>query len=252
MGKYRNLAMNVALFAANAMATKLISFVLVPLYTYFMSAGEYGLTDMSLTVIGLLTPLVTLDIAESAVRYIVGDRLRTNEYTTVALGITLVSVVLVVLITPLLDLGAFGGLGAYKGWFVLAYATSALMAMCGQVARGMNKVKLIPICAVASSLVTLALAVALIGAAGMGVVGYFMSVSVGPAIAIALYLTVGGIGSAAMRGAHAIASLSRGELKELVAPMLRYSLPLIPNALFWWMSSRKIWRGQMRQEAEPA
>lgn len=237
MGKYRNLALNVALFAANAMATKLISFFLVPLYTYFMSAGEYGLTDMSLTVIGLLTPLVTLDIAESAVRYIVGDRLRTDEYTTVALGITLVSVVLVVLITPLLDLGAFGGLGAYKGWFVLAYATSALMAMCGQVARGMNKVKLIPICAVASSLVTLALAVVLIGTAGMGVVGYFISVSAGPAIATVLYLTVGGIGSAAIRGAHAITLLSRGELKELVAPMLRYSLPLIPNALFWWMSS---------------
>lgn len=237
MGKYRNLAVNVALFAANAIATKLISFVLVPLYTYFMSAGEYGLTDMSLTVISLLTPLVTLDIAESAVRYIVGDRARTNEYAAVALGITLVSEMVVALLTPLLDLGAFGGLGAYKGWFVLAYATSALMAMCGQVARGMNKVRLIPVCAAASSLVTLALAAALIGGVRMGVIGYFSSVSAGPAIAIALYLTVGGIGPAAVRGTRKLASLTRYELKELVAPMLQYSLPLIPNSLFWWMGS---------------
>ena len=219
------------------MATRLISFVLIPLYTYFMSAGEYGLTDMSLTVISLLTPLVTLDIAESAIRYIVGDHARTNEYAAVALGITLASVAIVALFTPLLDFGAFGGLGAYKGWFVLAYATSALMSMCGQVARGMNRVKLIPICATASSLVTLALAAALIGASGMGVVGYFMSVSAGPTIAIVLYLTVGGIGSAVIRGAHAIVVLSHGELKELVVPMLRYSLPLIPNSLFWWMGS---------------
>lgn len=237
MGKYRNLAINVVLFAANAMATRLISFVLVPLYTYFMSAGEYGLTDMSLTVISLLTPLVTLDIAESAVRYIVGDRIRTNEYVAVALGITLASVVVVALLTPFLDLGAFGGLGAYKGWFVLAYATSALMGMCGEVARGIGEVKLIPICATASSLVTLALAAALIGAAGVGVVGYFASVSAGPAIAIALYFTVGGIGSAAIQGKRKIVSLPRVELKELVAPMLRYSLPLIPNSLFWWMGS---------------
>ena len=237
MGRYRNLAINVALFAANAMATRLISFVLVPLYTYFMSAGEYGLTDMSLTVISLLTPLVTLSIAESAVRYIVGDRVRTNEYAAVALGITAASVAIVALLTPLLDLGAFGGLGAYKGWFVLAYATSALMAMCGQVARGMNRVRLIPLCAAASSLVTLALAAALIGGAGMGVVGYFVSVSVGPAVAIALYITVGGIGPAALRGARKVVSLSRGEFKGLVGPMLRYSLPLIPNSLFWWMGS---------------
>lgn len=237
MEKYRNLAVNVVLFAANAMATKLISFVLVPLYTYFMSAGEYGLTDMSLTVISLLTPLVTLDIAESAVRYIVGDRARTNEYAAIALGITLASVAIVALLTPLLDLGVFGGLGVYKGWFVLAYATSALMTMCGQVARGMDRVRLIPVCAAVSSLVTLAMAAALIGGAGAGVVGYFASVSVGPAVAIALYLTVGGIGSTALQGARKIASLSRDELRGLVAPMLRYSLPLIPNSLFWWMGS---------------
>lgn len=237
MGKYRNLIVNVALFAANAMATRLVSFVLVPLYTYFMSAGEYGLTDMSLTVISLLTPLVTLDIAESAVRYIVGDRAHTNEYAAVALGITLASVALVWLLTPLLDFGAFGGLGAYKGWLVLAYASSAFMTMCGQVARGMNKVRLIPICATVSSLVTLALAAALIGVAGMGVVGYFVSVSVGPAVAIVLYFTVGRLGSASIQGSRAIASLSRAELRALVIPMLRYSLPLIPNSLFWWMGS---------------
>ena len=58
------------------MATKLITFLLVPLYTTYMSAGEYGLTDMSITVISLLTPLVTLDVAEAAVRFIVGDRAR--------------------------------------------------------------------------------------------------------------------------------------------------------------------------------
>lgn len=47
MGKYRRLILNTVLFAINAVATKLITFFLVPLYTYYMSAGEYGLTDMS-------------------------------------------------------------------------------------------------------------------------------------------------------------------------------------------------------------
>ena len=48
-----------------------------------MSAGEYGLTDMSLTVINLATPLVTFSIAEAAVRFIVGDSDRQDDYVAI-------------------------------------------------------------------------------------------------------------------------------------------------------------------------
>lgn len=237
MGKYRNLAVNTMLFALNAVATKLVTFLLVPLYTAYMSAGEYGLTDMSLTVISLLTPLVTLDVAEAAVRFIVADRARGDRYAAVATGMTVASVAVVALLSPLLDLPALGGLGAYKGWFVAAYAASALTAMCGEVARGMGEVRLIPVCAGVSSLVTLASAVLTIVRLGMGVTGYFVSVTVGPALAVAIYLTLGGLGPAALRGARELASSAGEGLRALCGPMLRYALPLIPNSLFWWLGT---------------
>ena len=88
MGKYRRLILNTVLFAINAVATKLITFFLVPLYTYYMSAGEYGLTDMSLTVINLATPLVTFSIAEAAVRFIVGDSDQQDDYVAISILIT--------------------------------------------------------------------------------------------------------------------------------------------------------------------
>ena len=237
MGKYKNLALNTALFAVNAIATKLITFLLVPLYTYYMSAGEYGLTDMSLTVISLLTPIVTLDVAEAAVRFIVGDRARGDKYAAVALGVTAFSVLIVAALSPLLDLGAFGGLGEFKGWFIAAYAASAFMNMCGEVARGMGEVKIIPICAASSSLVTLASAVLLIAWARLDIVGYFASVSIGPAVAIAIYLTYGGLGPSAVRGLRGLISSSREAVWGLCKPMIRYALPLIPNSLFWWLGS---------------
>ncbi len=237
MGRYRNLAVNTALFALNSVATKLVTFLLVPLYTAHMSAGEYGLTDMSLTVISLLTPLVTLDVAEAAVRFIVGDRARCDRYVAVALGVTTASVVVVAALSPLLDLPAFGGLGAHKGWFIAAYAASALTTMCGEVARGMGEVRLIPVCAGVSSLVTLVSAVLTIAWADLGVTGYFVSVTVGPAVAVAAYLRVGGLGSAALRGARELFSSTCDELRVLCGPMLRYALPLIPNSLFWWLGS---------------
>ncbi len=235
--QYRELVINILLFAVNAIATKLVTFVLVPLYTYYMSAGEYGLTDMSLTVINLLTPLVTLDVAEAAVRFIVGDRLRGDQYAAVTFGVTLGSVAIVALISPCLDFPAFGGLGDYKSWFVATYAASAFMNMCGEIARGIGKVRIIPVCAAISSAITLVLAILLIAHAGMGVRGYFISVIVGPTIATIIYLLFGDIGRAAVKGAVKMRGIPRNEVISLCVPMLRYALPLIPNSLFWWIST---------------
>lgn len=237
--KLRGLLVNIALFAVNAVATKLVTFLLVPLYTYFMTAGEYGVADMSLTVISLVTPLATLAVADAAVRFIVGDRAHGSEYAFIGFAVTLASAAIVALLSPSLDLGVFGGLGAYKGWFVLAYTSSALLQLCGEVARGTGEVKLIPICAGVSSLITCISAVLLIGALGMAVVGYFVSVSVGPLFATAVYLTVGGMGRLALDGARPVLGTGGrlGRIKELCAPMLRYSLPLIPNSLFWWVGT---------------
>lgn len=235
--KYKNLAVNTVLFALNSVATKLVTFMLVPLYTAYMTAGEYGLTDMSLTVINLVTPLVTLDVADAAVRFIVSDRARSDMYTTVSIGVTIVSIAIVAVFAPLLDLPAFGGLGNYKVWFIAAYAASALLNLCGEVTRGMGRVKIIPICASASSVVTLTTAVLTIGWARMGVSGYFISVVVGPVIGISLYIWLGGLGDAIVRGFRQLGSLTKEGVWSLVRPMMRYALPLIPNSLFWWLSS---------------
>lgn len=237
MGKYKNLLLNIGLFALNSAATKFISFFLVPLYTACMSAGEYGITDMANTVISLIYPLVTLDVSEAAVRYIVDDRANRGRYAAISFVVATLSVLIVAAFSPFLDMGAFGGLGEFKGWFVADYATSAFMTLCGGIARGAGEVRLIPICSGVSSVATLACAVIFIATMNMGVVGYFASVSIGPAIAVAVYLTVGGIGTMAMTGVRELMSGGVSLIKQTLSPMVHYALPLIPNSLFWWMGT---------------
>lgn len=236
MGKYKNLLLNTGLFALNSVATRLVSFVLVPFYTAYMTAGEYGITDMSLTVINLVGPIATLCVAGSVMRFIVADKRRGGQYTAVA-GITvLASIVLVAILSPLLDLGFFGGLGEYKLLFVAAYGMNVLVDLCANIARGLGRIKLIPFCSGTSALVTLASALVAVGWLGLGVKGYFVAVITGPAAALALYASVGSLASIAMQGAKEIIrspSVSK-RLTELCVPVFRYSLPLIPNSLFWW------------------
>lgn len=234
MGKYKDLALNLGLFVLNSVVTKLISFFLVPLYTAYMSAAEYGLTDMANTVISLVLPLATLDMSEAAVRYIVGDKANKERYVAVSIVVTFTSVLLIMILTPLFDLGAFGGLGDYKGWFVSVYAATAFSTLCGEIARAAGEVKLIPICAGLSSVTTLVCAIAFIASMGMGIVGYFASVLTGAILSIVVYLTVGGLGLMAAKGVYELKTGGVSLIKKTVRPMVRYAFPLIPNSLFWW------------------
>ena len=65
----RYLLNNTLIFALNNIGTKLITFFLVPLYTYTLAAAEYGVADLVTTITFVLAPILTLNLAESVARF---------------------------------------------------------------------------------------------------------------------------------------------------------------------------------------
>ena len=49
--------------------TKIISFLLVPLYTYVLSTKDYGNLDLVTTTVQLLVPIMTLNIQDAVLRF---------------------------------------------------------------------------------------------------------------------------------------------------------------------------------------
>lgn len=229
MGKYKGLLVNLLVFGISAIATKLISFILVPLYTSYMTTGEFGVTDMAITVVTLIMPLATLSAGDAVLRYVIDQPDRSKRYITIGLAATLLSIVLVALMLPLLDLSFFGGLGHYKILFLLTYASNALYTFNGNVARGLNQLKLITVDSIVSSLTTAGSAVVFIAWMHLGATGYFYSLILGSAFGVIVFIIWG----------HHYRYLTRVSVrdKELVRAMAAYALPLIPNALFWWIGT---------------
>ena len=228
MNKYKNLLLNTGLFAFSQFATKLITFFLVPLYTYYMTTEQFGVTDMSSTVIALLLPLVTLSASDAVLRFVIDDKKNQDKYISLGVGLIACSVIVVAVSLPLLDLQFLGGLGKYKGLFFLCYVVSACQYFCGLLARALNQLKLIPAASIISTLVTGVLAVLLIAKMGYATEGYFWSLIIGNACGALTFVFAG-------KQHHHIQFIRSSMDLILLKKMLAYSIPMIPNALFWWI-----------------
>lgn len=228
MGKYKNLLLNIGLFTLNTVSTKLITFLLVPLYTYFLTTQEYGITDMALTLINLVFPVVTCSITDAVVRYLIDDDSHTGRYITIGFWTTVLGCIIMALFSPVFDLPMFGGLGAYKWFYIANFTMWSFNSFLSNVARGLNQIKLITGVSIVTALTTGGAAGILIGIVHLKVPGYFISVTLGSTIGVILYLLCG-------RHYRYISLPRRHEDKVLLKRMLMFSLPMIPNAVFWWI-----------------
>lgn len=228
MDKYKGLLQNIGLFAISNFATRLISFVLVPLYTLYLSQGDFGITDMTSTVIWLFTPIVTLSIADATLRFMIDDKENQNAYSTIGVTVTLIGLAMLVFLLPILKLPVFGGLDKWSIWFYLCASSQIFQTYLSNVARGVDETKQMALSSFFSSVVTGVSAVVCLAGFRLGLTGYFLSLFLGVVAGCVWYLAVRSIRQSIKFPSH----VSWKYLK----PMLLYALPLIPNSLFWWIN----------------
>ena len=67
--RIKYLMKNTAIFTIANMASKFISFFLIPIYTNVLSTAEFGTIDLVTTITTVLLPILTLNVMESVMRF---------------------------------------------------------------------------------------------------------------------------------------------------------------------------------------
>ena len=67
--KVKKLIKDFFIFALGSLGSKVILFLLVPLYTSFLSTEEYGIADLIFTLTQVLVPIVSLSIWQGVIRF---------------------------------------------------------------------------------------------------------------------------------------------------------------------------------------
>lgn len=228
MNREKELAKNTIIIFVGKICTQFLSFLLLPVYTGLLTSDEYGLIDLYTTCQMLIIYVVYAQIEQAVFRFLVDQRERGQERKTITstvfvyyIGVSVVLGVVFFLISSLFGID----------YAPLLYANIVLCALTNilqQDLRGIGDNIGYSIGSFICAMATIAgniifLVYMHLGAAGMllgNMVGFMIS---------AFYM----IFRSKTICYFEAGSTSWSSLKE----MLRYSLPLVPNALSWWVMS---------------
>ena len=227
MNKLTKLLKNSGLFAISTFGSKILSFLMVPVYSYVLSTAEFGTADIYMTVLNLLVPIVSLSIFDAIFRYAINNT-KENSLEYFETGITFsfiasaVFIILGVIFTFVFKQNIVNN--------VVLIATvifQVFLSALQQFAKAVNKVSAFSISAILYTLSYLLGNILFLVVFRFGITGYLVSYMLAGVISVS-YLCLA-ILPKEFKGIRFTFTLKR--LKE----MLGYCVPLIPNAVLLWI-----------------
>ena len=228
---YKKLGINISLFAISAFGSKILQFLLVPLYTNCLSTAEYGTVDLLSTVVQLLVPVFTLDIADAVLRFSLDDF--ENKSSVFAIALQIIMYGAAVLLAILVGVKLFFGIKypvSYYYFIFFNFLFSAIYSSISYYLRGLEKVKAVVVAGVMSTLVNVIFNILFLLILGWGMNGYLSANIIG-IIVPTIYLMI-----VAYHEKCVVLFNNKNE-QVIKIQMLKYSLPLIVNGISWWINN---------------
>lgn len=223
MNRTNELIKNTFIITIGKFATQILSFLLLPLYTGRLSSDEYGNYDFVIAVATFVMPLITLLLEESLFRFLIDAKNKQDETKIISnvVAFCLSSSIIICSITTILCVVLKYKLGIYISVFVFS---SVLTALGNSIVRGKGKISLFSLANFLLSLITIVLNIILILLFNLGIEALiYSSVVSNVLVSIFLFYKI------------KIFEYLKFDYwdKKLIASMLKYSLPLVPNTICW-------------------
>lgn len=226
LNKYWKLISNTLIFAIGTFSSKVLVFLLTPLYTSVLSEAEYGTVDLMVQIGNFLLPLVSCGIVNGIIRFGLDKYYKKKDVFTTGFLTILTGFVILLLLEPLISRLPYMGQNTLLIYiFVLM---SSMRSLCSQFVRAKGYVKLYALDGLLSTATTIFFNVLYLVALDWGINGYILAMISADTLSTLFLFYIAGL----WHYLH-IRSLNRKTSRE----MLRYSIPLIPNSIFWWINN---------------
>lgn len=223
--KLKELFSNTLLFTIANFSSKILVFLMVPLYTYILAPEDYGIANLIQTTSNLLYPILSITIAESVLRFCFIKEY--NKSIVFSYGVKIIalgSLISLFVGFILSKIPLFSELGFFIIFVPIQFCLNASLRTLHSFARGIDKVKTSATAGVINTFLIIAFNLFFLLVLKIGVLGYLLSYAIADFL-IVIYLSW-------KTGAKQY--LTKDKDPELLKSMASYCVPLMPNSISWW------------------
>jgi len=233
MNRSKSLLKNTFILGIGKLFSKVLVFIMVPLYSRWLSTGDYGTFDLYTTYISLLVPLLTLSCGEAVFRYLLDADENFDKKRIISSGfaIIFVSSIIGFLIVCCYFVKNQRGMMIP---FVIYLLADSLYSFLTAYLRGIKKISLYAISSIICVFSTFIFVTALVYFCGFGLIGIIYGYALAYCLS-ALFIII---------KTRFFEYISFDMIKILeVKRLLKYSAPLVPNSISWWIvNGSHIWK----------
>lgn len=220
-GRNRNLIKNTLIFAIGNLGSKVLTFILVPIYTHYLPTEEMGVYDIILTTAAVLTPVLILQISDGAYRWLIDDF--ENKKSVICSGQLILVVNTIAMCIVIYFLKAFVKV---EMCFALLLITTCFYTYYKEVVRGLGNNSLYSVSGMLYTAINLILNSIFLIELNMGVYALIYSQILSNCIITTiLCFFVFKLN---------LLSLCTIDIK-ICRDLLKYSIPFVPNVICWWI-----------------
>jgi len=226
MNREKQLAKNTVIVAIGKICTQFVSFFLLPLYTALLSTEEYGIVDLLNTYIALLIPVFFFQMDQAIFRFLIDVRDDEDGKKKILSSAILTIIVQIIVYVLIFCIASIFIKNEYKYFLLTNVIASMFASLLLQVSRGLGDNTTYSVGSLISGAGTVILNVLFIVAFKWGAYGMLSATLIANCLCILFVFF--------RKKLYKYISFKSYEVSKIKA-LWKYSLPLIPNQLSWWI-----------------
>lgn len=227
--KYRYLSKNFILFGISSFGPKIIAFLMVPLYTSYLSTSDYGIGEIVSTSANLVLPIVIFCVESAILRFCFDKEYDSDEVISCGLVIWLKGMLICAICTICIEfILKFEIDKSLLIAFYLMVLFTGLYNILTNYARGIDKVQCMVEMSILTTIVSCGTNIVLLVILKYGLKGYLIANNLGTFVAVIW----GAVRLKIYRHIY-IEKINKKTIFELKS----FGFPLIFNKIGWWINS---------------
>lgn len=217
---------DLGVYAIGNLGSKLITFLMVPLYTYYINPSDYGFYDICLVLVFAAVPLMTLQLRDGTFRFLIEDNSERNRQAVATFAYKVMATTTVIALLVGVVLALFHPI-RYMWHVVALLVVMSFYEVVTQMTRGLGNTVSFVMSGIISSFGIGVFSLVFVVWLDWGISGIFIANILARFVSL-VYIEL----KDAIIRKYMVAKPEYGTLRSEI---LKYSLPLLPGVFCWWI-----------------